>query len=108
MQFCEQIGVGCAQGTPLNRSFMHLHLGFDAACLSDLEMHHIIVNSWAGGVDTEQVHALQVLGFPTLVVPSQLVGLLKLDVLHSGRQDSQGLVLHFKSCHREPSPGIRT
>lgn len=37
---------------------MHLHLGFDAAGLSDLEMHHIIVNSWEGGVDTEQVHVL--------------------------------------------------
>lgn len=47
-----------AQGTPLNRSFMHLHIGFDAAGLDALEMHHIIVNSWAGGVDAEQVRAL--------------------------------------------------
>lgn len=38
----------------MNRSFMHLHLGFDAAGLEDLEMHHIVVNSWVGGVDTEQ------------------------------------------------------
>ena len=44
-----------AQGTPLNRSFMHLHIGFDGAGLEGLEMHHIIVNSWAGGVDAEQV-----------------------------------------------------
>ena len=43
------------QETPLNRSFMHLHLGFDATGLEDLELHHIIVNSWEGGVDTEQV-----------------------------------------------------
>ncbi|BDA51137.1 Prolycopene isomerase, chloroplastic [Coccomyxa sp. Obi] len=43
-----------AQGIPMNRSFMHLHLGFDATGLEDLEMHHIIVNSWEGGVDTEQ------------------------------------------------------
>lgn len=39
----------------MNRSFMHLHLGFDATGLEDLEMHHIIVNRWEGGVDTEQV-----------------------------------------------------
>ena len=48
-------GHQCLQETPLNRSFMHLHLGFDAAGLEDLELHHIIVNSWEGGVDTEQV-----------------------------------------------------
>jgi hypothetical protein len=40
---------------PVNRSFMHLHLGFDATGLEDLELHHIVVNSWEGGVDTEQV-----------------------------------------------------
>ncbi|EIE19833.1 FAD/NAD(P)-binding domain-containing protein [Coccomyxa subellipsoidea C-169] len=34
---------------PLNRSFMHLHLGFDARGLEGLEMHHIVVNSWEGG-----------------------------------------------------------
>lgn len=44
-----------SQETPLNRSFMHLHLGFDAEGLDDLELHHIVVNSWEGGVDTEQV-----------------------------------------------------
>jgi phytoene dehydrogenase-like protein len=33
---------------------MHLHLGFDASGLDKLEMHHIVVNSWEGGVDTEQ------------------------------------------------------
>ncbi|CAL5229088.1 g12346 [Coccomyxa viridis] len=43
-----------AQDTPMNRSFMHLHLGFDATGLDDLELHHIVVNSWEGGVDTEQ------------------------------------------------------
>ena len=41
------------QDTPMNRSFMHLHLGFDATGLDDLELHHIVVNSWEGGVDTE-------------------------------------------------------
>ena len=38
----------------MNRSFMHLHLGFDATGLDNLELHHIVVNSWEGGVDTEQ------------------------------------------------------
>lgn len=46
------------QGIPMNRSFMHLHLGFDARGLEGLEMHHIVVNSWEGGVDTEQARAL--------------------------------------------------
>ena len=35
---------------PVNRSFMHLHVGFDASGLEGLEMHHIVVNSWEGGV----------------------------------------------------------
>ena len=35
----------CLQETPLNRSFMHLHLGFDATGLEDLELHHIIVST---------------------------------------------------------------
>ena len=43
----------------MNRSFMHLHLGFDATGLDDLELHHIVVNSWEGGVDTEQVGHLR-------------------------------------------------
>jgi phytoene dehydrogenase-like protein len=38
---------------PPIRSFMHLHVGFDATGI-DPEMHHIVVNSWDGGVDTEQ------------------------------------------------------
>lgn len=38
--------------TPLNPSFMHLHLGFDATGLenSNLGLHHIVVRSWQGGV----------------------------------------------------------
>ncbi|KAL3135547.1 hypothetical protein ABBQ38_006025 [Trebouxia sp. C0009 RCD-2024] len=43
-----------AADTPMNRSFMHLHLGFDATGLEDLELHHIVVNSWEHGVDSEQ------------------------------------------------------
>lgn len=38
---------------PETRSFMHLHVGFDAAGI-DPEMHHIVVNTWDGGVDSEQ------------------------------------------------------
>nr|QIW94442.1 carotene synthesis related protein [Dunaliella salina] len=40
--------------TPPCPSFMHLHLGFDATGLDDLELHHIVVNSWDKGVDAEQ------------------------------------------------------
>lgn len=44
--------------TPLNPSFMHLHVGFDAKGLEDLDMHHLIVNDWKGkdgkGVMAEQ------------------------------------------------------
>lgn len=35
-------------------SFMHLHLGIDGKDLPDeLGIHHLVVNSWEGGVDTE-------------------------------------------------------
>lgn len=44
-----------ARDTPKNRSFMHLHAGFDATGLDDLGMHHIVVNTWDHGVDAEQV-----------------------------------------------------
>lgn len=44
-----------AQATPACNSFMHLHVGFDATGLpSDLELHHIVVNDWEGGVDSPQ------------------------------------------------------
>eukprot|EP00891_Asterochloris_glomerata_P008859 jgi/Astpho2/8859/e_gw1.00129.7.1_t len=43
-----------ADTTPQNRSFMHLHLGFDATGLQDPGLHHIVVNSWDHGVDAEQ------------------------------------------------------
>lgn len=38
---------------PPCRSFMHLHVGFDGAGLTP-RMHHIVVNTWDGGVDCEQ------------------------------------------------------
>ncbi|XP_020106139.1 prolycopene isomerase 2, chloroplastic [Ananas comosus] len=41
--------------TPQCESFMHLHLGFDAANIrEDLGIHHIVVNDWSKGVDAEQ------------------------------------------------------
>lgn len=41
--------------TPACPSFMHLHVGFDAAGLDpDLELHHILVNDWERGVTAEQ------------------------------------------------------
>lgn len=40
--------------TPLNPSFMHLHLGFDASGLDDLDMHHLVVDDWSKGVTAEQ------------------------------------------------------
>ena len=47
---------------------MHLHLGFDATGLEDLELHHIIVNSWEGGVDTEQVCTRQATHFYVTII----------------------------------------
>merc|ERR1712003_329034 len=41
--------------TPPLDSFVHLHLGMDGKGLSeDIGIHHLVVNSWEGGVDTEQ------------------------------------------------------
>ena len=42
--------AGGVEKLPVNRSFMHLHVGFDATGLEGLGMHHIVVNSWEGGV----------------------------------------------------------
>lgn len=41
------------QNTPINPSFMHLHVGFDASGLDDIGLHHIVVNSW-DNIDGEQ------------------------------------------------------
>ncbi|GER38385.1 FAD/NAD(P)-binding oxidoreductase family protein [Striga asiatica] len=41
--------------TPQCESFMHLHLGFDAEGIrEDLGIHHIVVNDWERGVDSDQ------------------------------------------------------
>ncbi|KAG0475859.1 hypothetical protein HPP92_012304 [Vanilla planifolia] len=43
------------KATPQCDSFMHLHLGFDAQIApNDLSIHHIVVNDWSTGVDSEQ------------------------------------------------------
>lgn len=43
------------RSTPQCDSFMHLHLGFDAEGLrEDLGIHHIVVNDWTRGVDSDQ------------------------------------------------------
>jgi phytoene dehydrogenase-like protein len=51
--FPDGIAAGLDE-VPVNRSFMHLHVGFDAAGLDDLEMHHVVVNSWEPSVAAEQ------------------------------------------------------
>ncbi|EFJ39448.1 hypothetical protein VOLCADRAFT_84931 [Volvox carteri f. nagariensis] len=43
------------QSTPACPSFMHLHVGFDGKDLDPaLELHHIVVNTWEGGVTAPQ------------------------------------------------------
>ena len=55
------------QATPLCRSFMHLHCGFRAEGMDTPELHHIVVNSWDGGVDAEQNVVL--LSIPSVLDP---------------------------------------
>ena len=43
-----------ASEVPINPSFMHLHLGFDASGLENLDMHHLVVDNWEDGVNAEQ------------------------------------------------------
>ncbi|QDZ21985.1 amine oxidase [Chloropicon primus] len=44
-----------AHSVPKLNSFMHLHLGIDGEGLpDDLGIHHLVVNSWEGGVDADQ------------------------------------------------------
>lgn len=44
-----------ALATPECDSFMHLHVGMDSKhAPQDLEIHHIVVNDWARGVDAPQ------------------------------------------------------
>ena len=53
------------------QSFMHLHLGIDAANLPDaekLEMHHVWVGNWDKGVDAEQ--NLVLISIPSIKDPT--------------------------------------
>ncbi|GAQ83842.1 FAD/NAD(P)-binding oxidoreductase family protein [Klebsormidium nitens] len=56
-------------GTPECGSFMHLHLGIDKKDLpEDLGIHHIVVNTWEGGVDGPQNIVL--ISVPSVLDPS--------------------------------------
>ncbi|KXZ49671.1 hypothetical protein GPECTOR_20g528 [Gonium pectorale] len=57
-----------AEATPALDSFVHLHLGIDATGLDpDLECHHLVVNSWQGITDPQNVIIASV---PTVFDPS--------------------------------------
>ena len=58
-----------AQNTPMNNSFMHLHLGIDGTGIAeDLPCHHMIVNDWSKGVTAEQ--NVMAVSIPSLLDPS--------------------------------------
>jgi len=58
-----------ATSTAMCESFMHLHLGIDAAGLpDDLEIHHIYVEDWNRGVTAEQNMVL--ISIPSVLDPS--------------------------------------
>jgi phytoene dehydrogenase-like protein len=43
------------KNTPMNNSFMHLHLGIDGTGIDpNLPCHHLVVNDWEKGVTSEQ------------------------------------------------------
>ncbi|AFZ13501.1 monooxygenase FAD-binding protein [Crinalium epipsammum PCC 9333] len=57
------------QATPECDSFMHLHLGIDAAELrSDLSIHYIVVNDWDKGITAPQ--NVVVASIPSVIDPS--------------------------------------
>ncbi len=57
------------EATPECESFMHLHLGIDAAGLpDDLQCHYIIVNDWDKGVSAPQ--NVVVVSIPSVLDPS--------------------------------------
>ncbi len=57
------------QATPPCESFMHLHLGIEAAGLpADLACHHIVVNDWAQGITAPQ--NLILISIPSVLDPS--------------------------------------
>ncbi|MCM1981278.1 phytoene desaturase family protein [Lyngbya confervoides] len=57
------------QATPVSPSFMHLHLGIDAANLPPhLDCHYIVVNDWDRGVSAEQ--NVVAISIPSLLDPT--------------------------------------
>lgn len=61
--------LAARQATPECDSFMHLHLGIDAAGLpADLACHHIVVNDWQLGVTAPQNVVL--ISIPSLLDPA--------------------------------------
>lgn len=56
------------QATPECDSFMHLHLGIDAAGLQELACHYIVVNDWQRGVAAEQ--NLVLVSIPSVLDPN--------------------------------------
>ncbi|NEP19193.1 MAG: NAD(P)/FAD-dependent oxidoreductase [Leptolyngbya sp. SIO4C1] len=53
---------------PECESFMHLHLGIDAAGLDDLHCHYIVVNDWAQGITAPQ--NLVLISIPSVLDPA--------------------------------------
>lgn len=56
------------RATPECESFMHLHLGIDAAGLRALACHYIVVNNWEAGVTAPQ--NVVVVSIPSVLDPS--------------------------------------
>jgi len=81
-------------GTPQCESFMHLHLGIDAAGLpDDLEIHHIVVDDWDLGA-CPPGSGLG-LGFGRrLTVPHEVEEELQVDVLMLAPDWQERLLTH--------------
>ena len=60
------------QEIPACDSFMHLHLGIDAAGLEDLACHYIVVNDWDKGINAPQ--NLVLISIPSVLDPSLAPG----------------------------------
>ncbi|ESA35799.1 carotene isomerase [Leptolyngbya sp. Heron Island J] len=56
------------QATPECDSFMHLHLGINAAELDDLACHYIVVNDWSPGIEAPQ--NLVLVSIPSVLDPT--------------------------------------
>ena len=54
--------------TPKCKSFLHLHLGFNAEGLEDIPLHSIWVNDWSKGITAER--NVVVLSIPSALDPT--------------------------------------